>query len=108
MMVEEELPEVGDFVDPGPTDGLLIGQARVDYFGLDALAERARQNPGQPMLAAKKIPFRVAKTISARRRDPYFTEDGIVKVTRRSTGEKNEDGEKLVNLWFTYEPFPPR
>lgn len=98
--------EEGDFVDTIDAKGTTHSHLRVDKYGLDQMAERAHERPGQPLLAGRSIPFKYTNALRVRRRDPYLTQDGQIKVSVRSTGDHTEDGDRLVDCYFTWQPFP--
>lgn len=98
--------EEGDFVESIDSKGTTHSHLRVDKYGLDAMAERAHERPGQPLLAGRSIPFKYTNALRVRRRDPYLTQDGQIKVSVRSTGDHTEDGDRLVDVYFTWQPFP--
>lgn len=98
--------EEGDFVESIDAKGTTHSHLRVDKYGLDAMAERAHERPGQPLLAGRNIPFKYTNALRVRRRDPYLTEHGQIKVSVRANGDHTDDGDKLVDCYFTYERFP--
>lgn len=99
--------EVGDFVDSPETLKRTHHHLRVDKYGLDKMAEKCKERPGVPMLAGRNIPSRYSNALRTRRRDPYITKDGRVKVSIKSTGEKTDDGtDDLVDVYFVYQQFP--
>lgn len=103
--MSEEL-EVGDFLD-GTVDTTPDTQSqRVDRYGIDAIALKAQERPHKSILAAKEIPIKYTNSLRTRKRDPYLTEDGEIKVSIKSCKKKNEKGEKLVDCYLTWVPFP--
>ena len=103
--------EPGDFVDHIPTRGMgRYGSPqrhlRVDKYGLDEMAVKAQQRPGVPLLAGRDIPHAYTNALRSRRRDPYITEDGRIKVSVKATGDFTEDGDRLVDCYFTWQEFP--
>lgn len=103
--------EPGEFVERIPTrndgrDGSPQHHLRVDKYGLDPMALKAQERPGVPLLAGRDIPQKYTNSLRVRRRDPYLTEDGQIRVSIKSTGDFTEDGDRLVDVYFTWEKFP--
>lgn len=97
--------EPGDFVPEVPPRA--NGSSRVDLYGLDAMAIKARERPGVPMLAGKDIPYRYTNSLRVRNRDPYITAEGRIKVSIKTVKEVPENpADRVVDTYFTWEPFP--
>lgn len=103
--------EPGEFVEKVPTrgdnrNGTPQHHLRVDKYGLDAMAVKAQERPHVPLLAGRDIPFKYTNSLRVRRRDPYLTRDGQIKVSIKSTGNHTDDGDRLVDVYFVWTPFP--
>lgn len=99
--MESEKPEVGDFVT---VPAVRTGRPRANPYGIDDMAIKAKERPGQALLALSEIPEREAYRIRSNAvGKPYIDEHGEVKVSRR-TVKKTEAG-RFCDVYLTYYPF---
>lgn len=100
--------EPGDFVTVEQEDSIAASarNRRRDPYDLERFAYKAMERPHSSMVAAVDLPESVAKSLATRRRDPFLTEEGRILIQRRRNTKKNENGEHLVTLYFTWVPFP--
>ena len=108
MSTNPEEPQVGEFVQSVPRRRAdAFKHLRVDKYGLDAMAEKARQRPGVPIKAGENIPFPYSNALRMRRRYPYLDDNGRIKISIKFTTPPDKPrNERLVDVYFTYEEFP--
>lgn len=105
-MNDEDI-KVGDFVSYVDNAKTAQHHMRVDKYGLDKMAEKAQERPGVPLLAGRDIPFKYTNALRVRKRDPYLTDDGQIKVSIKATGKRTDDDtDRLVDVYFTWHEFP--
>lgn len=108
MSADAEEPQVGEFVQSIPRQrALAFKHLRVDKYGLDPMAEKARERPGVPIKAGEDIPFPYTNALRTRRRYPYIDDDGRIKISIKFTTPPDKPrSERLVDVYFTFERFP--